>query len=656
MIEVKNLSLKYKVKDAKTKTVLNDINIKLPDSGLIFIVGKSGSGKSSLLSIMEGFLKPTSGFVRFKNDDIYDTKFDLEKYYSEIGVLFQDFNLFKEYTLKENLELISNDNNKINELLNKYGLDHVKNNKVFNLSGGEKQRCALIRALIKDPKIIFADEPTGALDNKNSELLMNDLYEISKEKLVVVVTHNEDFLEKYDSSFIRLEDGKVKELNLKNIENKEIEEIDKKIKIKENFKLLSKKLTFSNLKMSLFSLISLVFSYTFLIFSVCFKASFNNYSSSIINKYYSNDVFIASKTIESNNNSYLKVVKKEKPKNEEIYNLLNNENIEYSLNPNLSYFLSPNIININENSYKNITFYPSINKDLIENEVVINNEFKDKYNLKINDEIQVLVNKTYNFYLNDGKDYFKEDIELELNFIVKEIYNEFPFLNTPKIYYSYDYLFNYLKSKPAFNLSKLLDKELKLINLYDYSLNNQELDNYSSYLFSDNVDKITSKEFQKKIKSNNLEIQNEAYMMSQSFLSIMESLDLALLLFNGILFLTSIILLVFINISIISSSKRDLAVLFSLGFNKKRMIFPYFIKDLITFIISFLISVCLNFFIIKKVNLIILNKYLLDFTISLNKFYILIIFSISILIISIISTCISKHFKNISIYKELKEE
>ena len=146
-----------------------------------------------------------------------------------------------------------------------------------------------------------------------------------------------------------MEDGKVKELNLKNIENKEIEEVDKKIKIKENFKLLSKKLTFSNLKMSLFSLISLVFSYTFLIFSVCFKTSFNNYSSSIINKYYSNDVFIASKTIESNNNSYLKVVKKEKPKNEEIYNLLNNENIEYSLNPNLSYFLSPNIININDN-------------------------------------------------------------------------------------------------------------------------------------------------------------------------------------------------------------------------------------------------------------------------------------------------------------------
>ena len=656
MIEVKNLSLKYKVKDAKTKTVLNDINIKLPDSGLIFIVGKSGSGKSSLLSIMEGFLKPTSGFVRFKNDDIYDTKFDLEKYYSEIGVLFQDFNLFKEYTLKENLELISDDKNKINELLNKYGLDHVKNNKVFNLSGGEKQRCALIRALIKDPKIIFADEPTGALDNKNSELLMNDLYEISKEKLVIVVTHNEDFLEKYDSSFIRLEDGKIKESNLKNIESKKEEQNDKKVNIKENFKLLSKKVTYSNLKMSIFSLISLVFSYTFLIFSVCFKASFNNYSSSIINKYYSNDVFIASKTIESNNNSYLKVVKKEKPKNEEIYNLLNNENIEYSLNPNLSYFLSPNTININEDSYKNITFYPSINKDLINNEVVINNEFKDKYNLKINDEIQVLVNKTYNFYLNDGKDYFKEDIELELNFIVKEIYNEFPFLNTPKIYYSYDYLFNYLKSTPAFNLSKLLDKELNLINLYDYSSNNQELDNYSSYLFSDNVSKITSKEFQKKIKSNNLEIQNEAYMMSQSFLSIMESLDLALLLFNGILFLTSIILLVFINISIISSSKRDLAVLFSLGFNKKRMIFPYFIKDLITFIISFLISVCLNFFIIKKVNLIILNKYLLDFTISLNKFYILIIFSISILIISIISTCISKHFKNISIYKELKEE
>ncbi len=656
MIEVKNLFLKYEVKDGKSKTVLNNINIKFPNRGLVFVIGKSGSGKSSILSIIEGFLKPTSGFIKFKNDDIYASKFDLENYYSNIGVLFQDFNLFKEYTLKENLELVSNDKAKIDELLNKYGLNNVKNNKVYNLSGGEKQRCALIRALIKNPEIIFADEPTGALDNKNSELLMNDLYEISKEKLVIVVTHNEEFLKKYDCSFIRLEDGKIVESNIKDNFNEVAEINTKKSKIKENIKLLSKKITFSNLKMSFFSLISLVFSYTFLIFSVSFKYSFNDYSSSIINKYYSNDVFIASKTIESNNNSYLKVVKKEKPENEEIYNIFNDENIEYSLNPNLSYFLNTNTTYINDESYKNITFYPSINEDLLNNEVVINNEFKNKYNLNINDEIKVIINKSYNFYLNDEKDIFKEDINLEIEFIVKEIFNEFPFLNTPKIYYSYEYLFNYLKSKPAFNLSKLLDDELNLINLYDYSSDNQELDSYSYYLFSKNVDKITSKDFQKKIKENNLEIQNEAYIMTSSFLSIMDSLDLALLLFNGILFLTSIILLVFINISIISSSKRDLAILFSLGFNKKRMIFPHFIKDLITFIFSFLISISLNHILIKKINSIIFSKYSLDFKVNLNKSNSIIIFLISILIISIISLFISKHFRNISIYKELKEE
>ncbi len=656
MIEVKNLNLKYKIKDNKFKTILDNISIKFPSSGLVFIVGKSGSGKSSLLSIMEGFLKPTSGLVKFKDKNINESKFDLENYYSSIGVLFQDFNLFKDYTLKENLELVSNDKSKIDELIDKYNLNTVKNNKIYNLSGGEKQRCALIRALIKDPEIIFADEPTGALDNKNSDLLMDDLYEISKEKLVIVVTHNEEFLSKYNSYFIRLEDGKIIESNLSDNENQIIEFCDKKIKIKENIKLLAKKIIYSNLKMSFFSLISLVFSYTFLIFSVCFKTSFNTYSSSVINKYYSNDVFIASKIIESNNNSYLKVVKKEKPKNEEIFELLNEENIEYSLNPNLSYFLNQNTLYINEDNYKNVTFYPSINDDLIENEVVINNEFKNKYNLNINDEIEVLIKKTYSFYLNDEKDIFKEEIDLRLNFIVKEIYNEFPFLNTPKIYYNYEYLFNLLQKTPAFNLSKLLDNQLNLINLYDYSSNNEELDSYSYYLFSDDVNKITSKDFQKKLKENNFEIQNEAYVMSQSFLSIMESLDLALLMFNAIIFLTSIILLIFINISIISSSKRDLAILFSLGFNKKRMIFPYFIKDLITFLISFLISFLLNNIFIKKINALIESKYLLDFNITLNFSYISIIFLISILIILIISIFISKHFRNISIYKELKEE
>ena len=654
MIELKNIFLSYKIKENKIKDVLKDINLVLPNKGLVFIVGKSGSGKSSLLSIMEGYLKPSRGLIKYKNKNINDNNFNIEKYYGMIGVLFQDFNLINDLTLKENIELLSNDKEKIDTLLEKYDLNKVKNNKIYNLSGGEKQRCALIRALIKDPSIIFADEPTGALDSFNSDLLMNDLYEISKDKLVVVVTHNEEFLSKYKSYYIKLEEGKIIENNL-NIENVETDSNDTS-KIKENFRLLSKRVIFSNLKLSIFSFLSLIFTYTILLFSVSFKTSFNSYSNSIINKYYSNNIFTCSKIISSKNNSYLKIIKKEKPKNDEIDDILKDKDIRYQLLPNLSYFLSPNKVIIDSNLYSNITFYPSINKNLIENEVVINDEFKNKYNLKEGDILNLKVNKSFNFYLKDSNDIFKEEIELSLEFKIKEVYNEFPFLNNPKIYYNYNYIYNVLEYQKAENLSKLLLKDLSLINLYDYSSLNQEIDSYSSYLYVEEFKKIITDDFQKEIKNKNYEIQNEAYVLTSSFLGIVDSLNLALIFLNGIIFITSIFLLIFINISIISQSKKDLSILFSLGFNKRKMIYPYFIKDFLCFLFSFVISYLITKLFINKMNLFIQNKYFLDFNLSLNNFYLLLIFLSSLLILIFISILISKNFNKISIYKELKEE
>ena len=654
MIELKNIFLSYKIKENKIKDILKDINLVLPNKGLVFIVGKSGSGKSSLLSIMEGYLKPSRGLIKYKNKNINDNDFNIEKYYGMIGVLFQDFNLINDLTLKENIELLSDDKEKIDTLLEKYDLNKVKNNKIYNLSGGEKQRCALIRALIKDPSIIFADEPTGALDSFNSDLLMNDLYEISKDKLVVVVTHNEEFLFKYKSYYIKLEEGKIIENNL-NIENVETDSNDTS-KIKENFRLLSKRVIFSNLKLSIFSFLSLIFTYTILLFSVSFKTSFNSYSNSIINKYYSNNIFTCSKIISSKNNSYLKIIKKEKPKNDEIDDILKDKDIRYQLLPNLSYFLSPNKVIIDSNLYSNITFYPSINKNLIENEVVINDEFKNKYNLKEGDILNLKVNKSFNFYLKDSNDIFKEEIELSLEFKIKEVYNEFPFLNNPKIYYNYNYIYNVLEYQKAENLSKLLLKDLSLINLYDYSSLNQEIDSYSSYLYVEEFNKIITDDFQKDIKNKNYEIQNEAYVLTSSFLGIVDSLNLALIFLNGIIFITSIFLLIFINISIISQSKKDLSILFSLGFNKRKMIYPYFVKDFLCFLFSFVISYLITKLFINKMNLFIQNKYFLDFNLSLNNFYLLLIFLSSLLILIFISILISKNFNKISIYKELKEE
>ena len=170
--------------------VLTDINLSFPDKGLFSIVGKSGCGKSTLLNILMGIEHPTKGKVYFNGKDITKMKDkDFSKYHLKcVSLIFQHYNLFNNLTAFENVILpqeIAGINNKeigkkASELFNKFGLNNLANRKVKNLSGGEKQRIAILRSLITDPDAILCDEPTGALDYQNSREIMGILREISK--------------------------------------------------------------------------------------------------------------------------------------------------------------------------------------------------------------------------------------------------------------------------------------------------------------------------------------------------------------------------------------------------------------------------------------------------------------------------------------------
>ena len=215
MIELKGVRKTYKAKKGSSTKALDDIYLKLADKGMTFILGKSGSGKSTLLNIIGGLDVPDSGEViilgkntkKFKNTD-----FDSYRN-TYVGFVFQEFNLLEDYTVYENILLglklqqkkITRD--KINDLLAYLGLTNLKQRKVNELSGGEKQRVAIARALVKNPKLILADEPTGNLDKENSTQVFELLKEISKDKLVVVVSHDEESAMTYADRIIKISDG-----------------------------------------------------------------------------------------------------------------------------------------------------------------------------------------------------------------------------------------------------------------------------------------------------------------------------------------------------------------------------------------------------------------------------------------------------------------
>ncbi len=197
--------------------VLKDININFREKELVCILGPSGSGKSTLLNIISAIEKPDSGELYLGNLNIFKLSKKKQDYYRSnyINFIFQNYNLIKYLNVKDNLNINSNLKGykcglkKLNIILDKLGINNLLKQKTNKLSGGEEQRVAIARSLIGNVKIILADEPTGALDSVNSIKVMEILKEISKDKLVIMVTHNETLAKKYSDRIIRINDGKI---------------------------------------------------------------------------------------------------------------------------------------------------------------------------------------------------------------------------------------------------------------------------------------------------------------------------------------------------------------------------------------------------------------------------------------------------------------
>jgi len=212
-IKLESLSKKY-----HHKYVLNDFTVQIDKPGIYPIVGASGSGKTTLLKVASGLLAPTTGHVFYNDKNIFDLSFDerAELRNHHIGFIFQDHFLEGSFSTLENVLLPLYIQKKLtkNEMIDKamhalraVGLEDKKDQLAETLSGGEAQRVAVARALVNNPDIIFADEPTGNLDSKNSEKIISILEEISQEKIVFLVTHNQHIANRY-SSIIKIKDGK----------------------------------------------------------------------------------------------------------------------------------------------------------------------------------------------------------------------------------------------------------------------------------------------------------------------------------------------------------------------------------------------------------------------------------------------------------------
>lgn len=233
MLKLENVSKIYYT-NGIVATGISKVNLELNIGEFVVITGESGSGKSTLLNVISGIDSYEEGemYINGKETSHYTEK-DFEEYRKKyIANIFQSFNLISSYTVYQNVELVLLLNGykrrqikkKVLDIIDKVGLTKFKNTKVSKLSGGQKQRVAIARAIVKDTPIIVADEPTGNLDTKSAYEIIELLKNVAKDKLVVIVTHNIEQVEKYATRIIKMHDGRM-------IQNTEIKNINEDSKI-----------------------------------------------------------------------------------------------------------------------------------------------------------------------------------------------------------------------------------------------------------------------------------------------------------------------------------------------------------------------------------------------------------------------------------------
>ena len=207
------------------RLLFDNINLSINKGDFIYLVGETGSGKSSLVKSLYAEIKISAGNIFVANYDLNKIdRNEIPKLRRDLGIVFQDFQLLSDRTVNENLKFVlkatgwtkkEEISKRINDVLASVHLENYNNKMPHELSGGEKQRAAIARSLLNNPKVILADEPTGSLDPKKSEKIIELLKEINEEgTTVVIATHDYEIIKKFNARIIKCSEKKLQEISI----------------------------------------------------------------------------------------------------------------------------------------------------------------------------------------------------------------------------------------------------------------------------------------------------------------------------------------------------------------------------------------------------------------------------------------------------------
>ena len=629
LLVIKRVSKAYPINKTEKKYVLKDITLAFPSTGLISILGKSGCGKSTLLNLVGKLDNPSEGKIIFNGQDISKFKEKELVIYRKktVSYIFQHYHLLENQAALYNImlpALLNGDSatsakKKVLSLIDKFSIDKsLLDKKCSKLSGGEKERIAIMRCFINNPRLILADEPTGALDKENAILVMESLKAASKSSLVIMVTHNEELARKYSDRIVSMRDGRIVDVERINETKNEKLELSKDNKSNPNWynKIIANNFT-KRFKRNIFSIASLAIGITasMLIFGFSNGAHTSIERSAMKQFDYGVASLSKEKHIKSDE-SPITLIQTLRASEEEINDL----RFDYDfLHYCYSYdsLISPALdAYINEEEITGLTYTPiysfcdsSIDKSLLIKgkfpvvdtlaQVVINKTAYDylKKETKadpINTYIRLKDSSTVTYYTEDTEkpyiiDYFIYDRTVQIVGVVDEL----SFLNTPKIYYSYKAMDKYMSETIMNNLSEYLGEiswKERIITASD----NEYIANYSHKLFLKKSGDGYQLKWLKGHLKEGFSINSNAITIEETLFQLVDAASIGMEVFLAIALIGTVLIIGIISYASYSEDVKDSAILLCLGAKRDEIttlyIFENFLLGLIGISISFLIS------------------------------------------------------------------
>ncbi len=557
------------------------------------------------------------------------------------GFVYQYFNLIDSLSVIENISmplLIAGRNKKeafeeADRLLTSFKLERLRDRNIKTLSGGEKQRVSLLRAIINKPNVIFADEPTGALDESHGIEVMETLKNLAKDRLVILVSHNEKLVNEYADFKIRLEDGHAVESDM-TTSNETLDLVTARTKKSKNkwIRLLLPKHLKNNKKKNIFTIVSSVTGFLTIIVSLGFFNGSKEVAETETRKLLTRYVAGISKREKVEiKDSPLSLNKLSRPTILEVKNIVS-ENI--SVNYDLSYFFpAKNTISINSQSaevnlipilpkkctvYRNLLYEVSENTS-IESLCYVNDEFLSVFECSLNQVLHVGYDMT--ILIDDAK----ENVSIKKDFTIAGFASEFSFLNEPRIYYDYEDLYSSLAAYETNSGGSLL-------KIIENAGSSEAASNFQLKIFA--LNESGAEEIEKMDGTEGWSISSNYLTVKQSFSSLQKALDTSLVPFIALELLMIVFICGFVSFSSFLDQKKEAAILNSLGSSKSSLTKLYVLESIslsslgtiFALIISFPAQIVLNGYLSKRLNLLNLIK------IPYGVFFIFFVILISVLL------------------------